>query len=69
MTATVVDIRRYSLVTIEGETQLAVFTQGKWTIDATCESINDLLSHGLLSEDSIQGWIEKRVLRKTKYGS
>jgi hypothetical protein len=67
MSAKVVDIRRYSLVTIEGETQLAVYTQGRWTIDATCESINDLLQHGLLSEDSIQGWIEKRVLRRTNY--
>jgi hypothetical protein len=67
MSAQVVDIRRYSLVTIEGETQLAVYTQGRWTIDATCESINDLLQHGLLSEDSIQGWIEKRVLRRTNY--
>lgn len=68
MTATVVDIRRYSLVDINGDTQLAVYTRGSWTIDATCESINDLLKHGLLSEDAIQGWIEKRILRKTNYG-
>ena len=68
MTATVVDIRRYSLVDINGDVQLAVYTQGAWTIDATCESINDLLNHGLLSEDAIQGWIEKRILRKTNYG-
>ena len=64
-TKNAVDIRKYTLVTIQGETQLACFTQGHWEIDATCESINDLLRAGLVCEDSINGWIERRVFRTT----
>lgn len=60
----VVDIRTYTLVTIQGETQLACFTQKRWEIDATCESINDLLRAGLVCEDSINGWIERRAPQK-----
>jgi len=60
-----VDIRKYTLVTIQGETQLACYTQDHWEIDATCESINDLLRAGLVCEDSINGWIERRVLRRS----
>ena len=56
-----VDIRTYMLVTISGETQLAVYTQERWEIDATCDSINELLSAGLVCEDSINGWIERRA--------
>jgi len=56
-----VDIRTYMLVTISGETQLAVYTQERWEIDATCDSINELLSAGLVCEDSINGWIERRT--------
>lgn len=61
----VVDIRRYTVVTIEGTTQLACYTQGRWAIDATCETINQLLRDGLVSVDSIQGWIERRILKRT----
>ncbi len=60
----VVDIRRYTVVTVEGVTQLACYTQGRWAIDATCETINQLLQDGLVSVDSIQGWIERRILRR-----
>jgi hypothetical protein len=61
----IVDIRRYTVVTIEGTVQLACYTQGRWAIDATCETINQLLRDGLVSIDSIQGWIERRILRRT----
>lgn len=64
MTAQIVDIRKYALVNIQGTTQLACFTQGAWTIDATCQTINDMLRAGLVCEDSINGWIQRRVFRR-----
>lgn len=60
----VTTLRRYALVAIKGKTQLACFTEDGWEIDATCESINDLLTSGLVSEDAITGWIERRALKK-----
>lgn len=57
-----VDVRAYCLVEIKGHVQLAVHTRNGWTIDATCESINSLLRDGLVCPESIQGWIDRRIL-------
>tara|TARA_B110000211_G_scaffold188415_1_gene214292 strand:- start:81 stop:296 length:216 start_codon:yes stop_codon:yes gene_type:complete len=59
-----VEIRTYALVTSQGETKLACYAQNKWVIDNTCESINELLQAGLICEDSINGWIERRLIGK-----
>jgi hypothetical protein len=62
--ATNVEIRTYALVTSEGETKLACYAHDKWVIDNTCESVNELLRAGLVCEESINGWIERRITGK-----
>lgn len=64
MPAEIVDIRKYALVEINGETLLACHSKGTWTIDSTCQSINLMLKTGVLREESVQGWVERRVLRR-----
>ena len=59
-----VEIRTYALVESEGETKLACYVHDKWIIDGTCQSINELLEAGLVCADSINGWIERRLIGK-----
>jgi len=52
--------RRYALIEVKGITQLACFVNEEWIIDATCDSINEMLVNGLVCESSVNGWISSQ---------
>jgi hypothetical protein len=47
----------YALVQVKNQTKLACLVQGEWIIDATCKSINEMLEMGIVSKESVTGWI------------
>ena len=52
--------RRYSLIKLKGKTKLACFVDQEWIIDATCKSINEMIDNGLVSKDSVRGWVSQQ---------
>ena len=59
LTPNTTERRIYTLVKIQGKTQLAVKAGDHWEIDATCRSINELLEVGLISEEVALGWVHR----------
>jgi hypothetical protein len=53
------DQQCYVVVHINGETQLALWNKDHWELDDTCNSVNELVRAGLVSEDALQMWIRK----------
>lgn len=54
------DFNVYQMVTINGQSRLAVKKNGRWEMDHTCRDINEMLEAGLVCEDSVLGWIDTR---------
>jgi hypothetical protein len=54
------DFNVYQMVTINGQSRLAVKKNGRWEMDHTCRDINEMLEAGLVCEESVLGWIDTR---------
>ncbi|NVK02614.1 MAG: hypothetical protein HWE12_13790 [Oceanospirillaceae bacterium] len=66
MTAQVISISRYGLIEVDGVERLAIFKAGRWEIDKTCESINDLADRGLIGESTLRLWVTIRKRPSSK---
>ena len=61
------DFNVYQMVTINGQSRLAVKKNGRWEMDHTCKDINEMLEAGLVCEESVLGWIDtRRRIPKTR---
>ncbi|GGO80070.1 hypothetical protein GCM10011348_15940 [Marinobacterium nitratireducens] len=50
----------YQIVKIQGEECLAHWNGEHWEMDATCDSLNEMLRTGLIDLRAVQNWIDKK---------
>ena len=47
----------YQLIKLDGKTRLGCRIGNEWKLDATCQSINEMLENRLIAISTVTGWI------------